>query len=89
MKKERKNPVKFYRIEKCYESQCIKSMELERVKCRKRSPGFMKQYRQSGLFILIFSWLMESSVMAQTSQGAGLVPTGENLNAGAVVAEVD
>ena len=49
----------------------------------------MKQYRQSGLFILIFSWLMESSVMAQTSQGAGLVPTGENLNAGDVVAEVD
>lgn len=29
----------------------------------------MKQYRQSGLFILIFSWLMESSVMAQTPQG--------------------
>lgn len=49
----------------------------------------MKQYRQSGLFILIFSGLMESSVMAQTPQGAGLVPTGENLNAGAVAAEVD
>ena len=49
----------------------------------------MKQYRQSGLFILIFPGLWNHLSWHKLRRGAGLVPTGENLNAGAVVAEVD